>query len=41
MSQRLEIQTVAQKWVTMNENLKKEEKNEKDEGKTKKMKTEN
>ena len=26
MSQRLEIQTMAQKWMTMNENVKKEEK---------------
>ena len=28
MSQRLEIWTVAQKWMRMNENVKKEEKNE-------------
>ena len=43
MSQRLEIWTIAQKWMTMNENVKKEEKkrkgrekdeeNEKDENK--------
>ena len=26
MSQRLEIRTIAQKWMTMNENVKKEEK---------------
>ena len=43
MSYRLEIWTLAQKWMTMNENVKKEEKkNEKDERKmkkTKKMKT--
>ena len=45
MSQRLEILTVAQKWMTMNENVKKEEKkNEKNERKmkkTKKTKTKN
>ena len=44
MSQRLEIWTIAQKWMTMNENVKKEEKNEKDERKmkkTEKMKTKN
>ena len=45
MSQRLEIWTIAQKWMTMNENVKKEEKkNEKDERKmkkTKKTKTKN
>ena len=45
MSQRLEIWTIAQKWMAMNENVKKEEeKNEKDERKmkkTKKMKTKN
>ena len=33
MSYRLEICTIAQKWITMNENVKKEEKNEKDEEK--------
>ena len=38
MSQRLEILTIDQKWMTMNENVKKEEKNEKDERKTKKTK---
>ena len=38
MSQSLEIWTVAQKWMTMNENTKKEEKNEKDERKMKKSK---
>ena len=38
MSQRLEICTISQKWMTMNENMKKEEKNEKDERKMKKMK---
>ena len=38
MSQRLEIWTIAQKWMTMNENVKKELKNEKDERKTKKTK---
>ena len=39
MSQRLEIWTIAQKWMTLNENAKKEEKkNKKDEGKTKKTK---
>ena len=27
MSQRLEIWTIAQKWISMNENVKKEEKN--------------
>ena len=37
MSYRLEIWTIAQKWMTMNENVKKEEKkNEKDERKIKK-----
>ena len=44
MSQRLEISTIAQKWMTMNENEKKEEKKEKDEKnmkKTKKTKTKN
>ena len=45
MSYRLEIWTIAQKWMTMNENVKKEEKkNEKDERKmkkTKKTKTKN
>ena len=44
MSQRFEIWTIAQKWMTMNENVKKEEKNEKDERKmrkTEKMKTKN
>ena len=44
MSQRLEIWTIAQKWMTMNENVKKEGKNEKDETKmkkTKKTKTKN
>ena len=45
MSQRLDIWTIAQKWMTMNENVKKEEeKNEKDERKmkkTKKTKTKN
>ena len=43
MSQRLEIWTIAQKWMTMDENVKKEEKkNEKKERKmekTKKTKT--
>ena len=39
MSQRLEIRTIAQKWMTMNENVKKEEKkNEKDQRKTRKTK---
>ena len=39
MSQRLEIWTIAQKWMTMNENVKKEEKeNEKDKRKLKKTK---
>ena len=38
MSQRLEIQIIAQKWMKMNENVKKEEKNEKDERKMKKAK---
>ena len=39
MSQRLEIWIIAQKWMTMNENVKKEEKkNEKDERKMKKTK---
>ena len=38
MSYRLEIWNIAQKWMTMNENMKKEEKNEKDERKMKKMK---
>ena len=39
MNQRLKIWAIAQKWMTMNENVKKEEKkNEKDERKTKKMK---
>ena len=44
MSQRLEIWIIAQKWMTMNENVKKKEKNKKDEGKmkeTKKRKTKN
>ena len=44
MSQRLEIWTIAHKWMTMDENLKKEEKNEKEERKikkTKKTKTKN
>ena len=44
MSQRLEIWFIAQKWMTMNENVKKEEKNDKDErkmNKTKKNKTKN
>ena len=40
MSQRLEIWTIAQKWMTMNENVKKEEKNEKGERKMKKTKSE-
>ena len=31
MSQRLEIRTIAQKWMTMNENVKKEEKKNKKE----------
>ena len=39
MSQRLEIWTIAQKWMTMNENVKKEEKkNVKDERKIEKTK---
>ena len=38
MSQRLEIWIIAQKWMTMNENVEKEEKNKKDERKMKKMK---
>ena len=39
MSQRLEMWTIAPKWMTMNENVKKEEeKNEKDERKIKKTK---
>ena len=39
MSKRLEIWTIAQTWMTMNENVKKEEKkNEKDERKIKKTK---
>ena len=38
MSQRLELWTIVQKWMTMNENVKKEEKNEKDERKMKKTK---
>ena len=39
MSQRLEICTIAQKWMTMNENMKKRRKKaEKEEGKTKKTK---
>ena len=44
MSLRLEIWTIAQMQMTMNENMKKEKKNEKDERKmkkTKKTKTEN
>ena len=47
MSYRLEIWTITQKWITMNENVKKKEekkKNEKDERKmkkTKKTKTKN
>ena len=44
MSQRLEIWTIARKWMTMNENVKKEAENEKDERKmkkTKKTKTKN
>ena len=44
MSQRLEIWTIAQKQMTMNENVKKELKGEKDERKmkkTKKTKTKN
>ena len=36
MSQKLEISAMAQKWITMNETVKKEEKNEKDERKMKK-----
>ena len=38
MSQGLEIRNIAQKWMTMNENVKKEERNEKDERKMKKTK---
>ena len=40
MSQRLEIWNIAQKWMTMNENVKKRRKKrkEKDERKMKKMK---
>ena len=38
MSYRLEIWNIAQKWMTMNENVKKEGKNEKDERKMKKTK---
>ena len=38
MSQRLEIWTIAQKWMTMSENVKKEEKTEKNERKMKKTK---
>ena len=39
MNQKLEIWTIAQKWMTMDENLKKEEKkNEKQERKMKKTK---
>ena len=39
MSQRLEISTIAQKWMTTNENVKKEEKKKaKDERKMKKTK---
>ena len=39
MRQRPEIWAIAQKWMTMNENVKKEEKkNEKDKRKMKKMK---
>ena len=38
MSQRFEIWTITQKWVTMNENMKKEDENEKDERKMKKTK---
>ena len=38
MSQRLEICTMAQMWMTMNENVKEEEKDVKDERKTKKTK---
>ena len=38
MSQKLEIWTTAQKWMTMKENVKKEEKTEKDERKMKKTK---
>ena len=44
MSWRLEIWTIAQKWMAMNKNVKKGEKNEKDERqmkKTKKKKTKN
>ena len=44
MNQRLEIWILAQKWMTMNENVKNEEKYEKDERKmkkTKKTKTKN
>ena len=38
MSYILEIWTIAQKWMTMNEHVKKEEKNEKDERKRRKRK---
>ena len=38
MSQRPEIWTISQKWMTMKENVKKKKKNEKDERKMKKMK---
>ena len=44
MSYRLEISTIDHKWMTMNANVKKEEKNEKDERKmknTEKTKTKN
>ena len=38
MSEKLEIWSIAQKWMTMNENMKKVEKNEKDERTMKKTK---
>ena len=41
MSSRLEIWTIAQKWMIMNENVKKEEKDERMMKKMKKTKTKN
>ena len=38
MTWRIEIWTIAQNWMTTNENMKKDEKNEKDERKMKKTK---
>ena len=41
MSQGLEIWTIAQNWMAMNKNVKKEKKNERKMKKTKKTKTKN